>query len=171
MRGRCEDLKIKDMGVEMVKLLSIKKETEIKGIQEIGDIVGVFRSDHEFSPNEKIVFEIVEIPNIDMIQAKKIFAGPKIKNVFRMPAANKWSDQLPQQKQVWKDTDGKWYFLAAKPKFMSNISKLSTADKNLLKSATKSKQEKEASFGKVSNRVKDDVLNMVHASDIPIELE
>jgi len=45
----------------MAKLLLIKKETERPGINEIGDIVGIFDDKHVFSSAEESGFDIVSL--------------------------------------------------------------------------------------------------------------
>ena len=51
------------------QLLVISQATQRPGVAEIGDIIGVFESDHEFSPSEKSGFIIIKIDGISEEQA------------------------------------------------------------------------------------------------------
>ena len=46
----------------MAQLLLITAEVYRKNVSEIGDIVGVFNDDHQFSTTEKEKFEILKVP-------------------------------------------------------------------------------------------------------------
>lgn len=69
----------------MAKLLCIKEATLRTGVNELGDIVGVFADNHEFSQAEKSGFDIVKITSDDVKKTqedlqKLIPANPDLKN-------------------------------------------------------------------------------------------
>ncbi len=56
----------------MARLLCINAKTWKPEINNIGDVVGEFPDSHQFSDNEKLLFDIIDIPDIKVGEIRKI---------------------------------------------------------------------------------------------------
>lgn len=150
----------------MAQLLLIKDANT--PFKMVGDIVGVFSDNHEFSDHEKEVFTIINVRGVTTEDMKTIMPWPKIKNVIRLAEGNKWvdTDQL-EEKEVWQDpSDRKWRF--AEPgtyKTILNVSTLTAPDLANLNSDS-SLLEKKAILEKLRQRIGDNPLNTVECTDL-----
>jgi hypothetical protein len=70
-----ETTKPEEKAISGAQLLLINDKTRHKGKNNIGDVVAVFDSDHEFSPAEKAGFTILRIPGATKEQVEKSLAG------------------------------------------------------------------------------------------------
>lgn len=61
--------------IDEIQLLLINEKTSRPGINNIGDILGVFDGDHQFSPAEEAGFDIVRIKGISKEQAESALQG------------------------------------------------------------------------------------------------
>ena len=124
----------------MAQILLITKETELAGVDEIGDLVGVYGDSHGFSEREKKAFQIVHVEGDRAEIEKKIQSlRPEISFVYKRKSDGKWTTDSPgkgdlgEQRQSWKNpADGKWYFLNKPAKHIANFKDLNASDFNSL---------------------------------------
>ena len=133
----------------MAKLLVINADSAARkpqGIQEIGDVVGVFPDTHEFSPTEQERFDIFYVwGEVDEVRKS-------LPKVVKRDALD--------EKQEWENPeDKKWYKLKKPKKFEINISSLSQQDRTALASSLTSKKDREAAYSHMTNKIKEDPLN------------
>ena len=133
----------------MAKLLVINADSAARkpqGVQEIGDIVGEFHDDHQFSPTEQVRFDILSVwGTVDEVRKSL----PRVETRER------------DDGHEWKNPDdGKWYKLKKRKKFEVNVSSLSVQDKAALASSLTSKEDREAAYSHMTNKIKEDPINI-----------
>lgn len=84
--------------------------------REIGDVVGIFDDSHTFSEKEKIIFDIVSVPETKVV----IQAMMKKVNAAFKSTTTDWTFDEPEIKQLWENSDGDWMELEEKPRFELN---------------------------------------------------
>ena len=97
-----------------MRLALINENTYKEGLNEIGDVVGVFADTHTFTAKELVAFDIVDVTDSEAeIQA----AIPEVKAVFKAKTTE-WTDERPEEKRVWTDpVDGLDKELVKEPKY------------------------------------------------------
>jgi hypothetical protein len=122
----------------MAKLLLINLATYRPGVNNIGDVVGIFKDGHAFSPAEIAGFDIGDMPALTEteIHDELIKITPSQNTAYRLPEAKKWVFDRPEEKRVWQDQNGVWNELATTPKYpyclplkATEIDSAKTADK------------------------------------------
>jgi len=139
----------------MAKLLLINADSvarKPKGVQEVGDIVGVFPDTHEFSPTEQVRFEI-------------FYVYGSVEEVRKSLPRVERRDGIDGEVEEWRNTtDNKWYEIKKKKKFEVNVSSLDLEDRQALASSLTSKEDREAAFAKMINKIKEDPSNTSEAN-------
>lgn len=114
----------------MAQLLEIK--TANTALKTVGDIVGVFEDKHKFSEYELQAFNVRQIIGTREEVVTKL-------NVIRVPIETAykaettlWSRTRPEDKEIWQNTDEKWYFLEVEPKYIFSTSNLLPEEKTIL---------------------------------------
>ena len=97
----------------MTQLLLISEKTYREGLNEIGDIVGVFDDSHVFSEKEHEYFTIQKVKDTkEDINSKY----PKIKRLTRAKTTD-WTDEQPEEKTVWQKDTEPFKDLVVNPKY------------------------------------------------------
>jgi len=151
----------------MAQLLLIK--TANTTAKKIGDIVGVYRPEHKFSSHELEIFDVLNIEGYEALELKKALSYPEIKTVYRMPVADEWSFDMPEEKEVWRPVDSdKWKYYESSTKYKLNISVLTVREKEDLgkDSAEVSKPVKQTILDKIEERISDDETNLVECTEL-----
>ena len=114
----------------MAQLLLIKTADTI--VKTVGDIVGVFLDTHKFSDHEKEVFDItyIEGKREDVVAKLDALRVP-VERAYKAKTTE-WSRERSEEKEVWKDVDGKWYFMEIRPKYKYSTALLTTEEKTTL---------------------------------------
>lgn len=154
----------------MAQIVSIDTGTLRAGINEIGDIVAVHEDDVVLKGSGYANLKVTQIKGVTLVELNiainlKI---PKQEMAFRMPVADTWSFIQPEEKTVWKDTNGKWQFLEKQPKYALTIKDLTAQDVTDLKSEVRTKTEKLMILDKVREKISLDPINLVPATDLNI---
>lgn len=61
--------------IESIRLLLISEKTYRPGVANIGDIVGIFEGEHEFSPAEYASFDILTIQGVSKLEAENYLSS------------------------------------------------------------------------------------------------
>ena len=123
-----------DGSLAMAKIILIAQGTVRPGICEIGDIVSIHDDDVELGSAYN-TFTVLSFPGLAEKQTLESFTKlkPEQSKAYKTKAeSDKWSLEIPQEKQVWKNKDGLWMFLEMKPKYDFSLSSLSTGAKTEL---------------------------------------
>ena len=155
----------------MAKIVCIAEGTVREGICEVGDVVSIHDDNVELTGSGYTNFTIIEMPGLTATQVRESFnkIQPEEAEAYRSEAAaDEWTLDRPEEKQVWKDpADTKWKFLEAPPKYkltmayVTEAAKLSLADDNVSVAArllTIESQTKE--------KISLDTKNLVEAVDL-----
>ena len=148
----------------MAQLLLIK--TANTALKIVGDIVGVYEDAHKFSAYEKEAF------NITYIEGSREDVITKL-NALRVPVERAykarttlWERTRPEEKEVWKDADDKWYFMEVNPKYRFSMALLSESEKTTLATVSAG-LDRDAAFEKlIVNPGVWDAKNTVEAKDL-----
>lgn len=97
----------------MAKIALITEKQYRPGINEVGDIVGVFNDDHSFTAKELADFNIVQV---ELDKATVELIPPQVKTVFKS-ATTEWTDIEPDTKRTWRDSSGNWNEIVKDPKY------------------------------------------------------
>ncbi|MCK5600975.1 hypothetical protein KAR91_03840 [Candidatus Pacearchaeota archaeon] len=148
----------------MAQLLLIK--TANTALKTVGDIVGVYEDTHKFSEYELQAFTVVQVKGDreEVIQKLNAISVP-VEGAFKAESTV-WSRTRPEEKEVWKDVDDKWYFLEARLKYPFSMSNLLPEDKTLLET-TDTGLARDVVFKKmIVNPGEWDTKNTVEATDL-----
>ena len=97
----------------MTQVALIAAKTYNEDVNNIGDIVGRYPDDWVFTAKEKDLFDIIKISDsIDSIDAKI----PDIKRLTKA-ATTEWTDEEPEQKEVWQGEDKQYRDIVVNPKY------------------------------------------------------
>jgi len=120
----------------MAQALLIK--TANTTLKTVGDIIpgGIFEDTHKFTENELLEYSVAKIAGTRKEVIEKLWAiRAKIETAYKACDAL-WSRTPPEEKEVWLDTDEKWYFLEIAPKYKYSMALLSIEEKTILETAT-----------------------------------
>lgn len=153
----------------MAQIVSIDTGTK-RNNNEIGDIVAVHEDDVDLGGGGYSTFKIIQVKGITLSELSiainlKI---PKQQPVYRMPVADTWSPTPPEEKTVWKDTNGKWQFLEKQPKYALTIKDMTAQDITDLDSGVKTRTEKLIILDKVQEKISLDSVNLIEATDLNV---
>jgi len=140
-----------------------KTEAEDHAIQPVGDIAGVFEDGYRFSPTEQDIFEIIQISDCVKKQLINALPTPECSEIYKSKTTE-WTLERAEEKEAWKNTDGRWCFLEKSPKFLLSIANLTEKEKQDL--VEKPFIEKESIIAKFKNRIKDYPENFVEVTDL-----
>ena len=153
----------------MPQILCIK--TTNTPYKAVGDIVGVYEDTHKFSAREMENYTIHQIKGFTTaLELKKAMPYAPIKRAYRTPVANVWSFDMPEEAEFWQDVDKKWYKYNEKVKFKLNIDTLTQQDLENLEGGLLSSTETATILGKMHNRIKDKVENLVEEPQLGVEI-
>lgn len=128
----------------VINLASSKQKP--KGVQNIGDLVGVFPDSHQFSPTEQSVFDVVTVHGtVEAVRQRLPITAIKVDPVT--------------EKDIWQD-GASWKELKKAPKFEWNISDLTEADKAILANPLSSSASKDAVYVKAINNIRSEDDNL-----------
>ena len=148
----------------MPQLLLIKEANTDQ--KKVGDIVGVFNDAHKFTPYEQMIYYIEYVAGFSSaLDLKRSLPIPERKTIYRMSHTD-WSFDPPEESEVWKDTDGKWYCYDRPQKFKLNYYALSSDDRRALALEEISKEERIELLAKCENRIKSHPENLIEKSDL-----
>lgn len=97
----------------MSKLVLINAKTYQTGVNNINDIVGVYPDTWSFTDTEKDLFDIVDV--VDQKETIELIK-PMTKRITKAKTLD-WTDAEPEEKQVWKGSDGKYRDIIKTPKY------------------------------------------------------
>ena len=125
----------------MAQIAIISTETAKDGLQYIGDVVGVFPDDHQFSATELAKFNFLTVGgSVADVQARLSQLQPRIEMAYQWTSDEKhhWNEpdgEPMDQIQVFRlEGDSRWYRLDNGFKFPINIDTLSVEEKQLIES-------------------------------------
>lgn len=130
----------------MAKLLLINSATEKAGLQEIGDIVGVYEDSHQFSQTTLEKFDIFPIKgSVADVRAKLDAITPTIKDVYKYKSDGAYHEALLTKEQIDAGDaiveapilyqpvgSTKWYRLEKQFKFKATVKDLTNLEKSQL---------------------------------------
>lgn len=152
----------------MAQIVCIKLATA--GLNYVGDIVSIHDDDVKLSGPGYTLADIVIVKGAtaEELRTKLKALIPKQKRIFRTSAAaNTWSDVRPEEKAAWQDKGGYWNFLEKPPKYMVNISSLTTDDRSALADAKTLVTDKESILlGKARDNISYDSSNLVKITEL-----
>lgn len=127
----------------MVQLLCISAKTFKEGVNQIGDIVGIFEDSHTFSPTEYAVFDIGLVPNITRDEFISNLKSPELQDI-------KTEDGVLVK--MWRNAPSEsWKELVKIPKYMWTTAGLTEEHKEIFQSAAISKEVKLEMLGQLGN--------------------
>jgi len=151
----------------MSKIVTIDILTK-RDNNNIGDIVEIHEDDVDLSGPGYAGFKIIETAlSKNEIEQKLNNLLPQKAMAFRSAApTNEWSVLIPEEKRVWKNTDGKWYFEEDPPKYNINLL-LDQTDINILQNTTLSIPERLVIFdNKAKKNIAENPNNLIEAVDL-----
>ena len=122
----------------MAQLLCIGTVRHQKGVQEAGDIIGVFDDKHVFSGTEQDIFDIYQFKGYT---AEELKAELEQRSVEFDLEKNTWMDGKTEKK------------LVSLPKFRHSIKDWTVADKTTVSSTLSDASSKESVLDKVVDRI------------------
>jgi len=126
----------------MAQLLLISAETFKDGVNQIGDIVGIFDDSHVFTPTEHIMFVIGYVPNITRDELISSLKFPELQEVKTEDTSIK----------MWRNSPNEpWKKLEKEPKYMWTTAGLTEEQKTAFQSSAISKEVKLAMIGQLGN--------------------
>jgi len=148
----------------MAQALLIKTANTL--MKTIGDIVGIFEDTHKFSVQELLTFDVAKIEGDREDVVKKLNAiRIEIETAYRASTTS-WSRTPPEEKEVWKDTDDKWYFLEVELKYQYSMALLTIAEKTTLENNATGLARDAAFKNMIVNPGVWDAKNQVEATDL-----
>ena len=148
------------------KLLVIK-DTGSNLSAGVGDVLGIFVSTHSFGIGDLNGNEVVEIEGYTPAQLKEKVGKIERNKAIKLPEGDKWYINTDaEERKVWKDTDGKWYFLDEMPYRVFSVKDLTKQDIEDLAAKTSQTLKKDAILMKIIHKVKDDQRNLVECTDL-----
>jgi len=120
----------------MAQALKIKTANTV--MKTVGDIVGIYEDTFKFDPHElrEKGFDVGKIEGTREEVVEKLNAIHILLSTAYKAATTEWTQTRPERKTVWFDTDGKWYFFDAPPKYKWSMALLEEAEKTTLETAT-----------------------------------
>ena len=95
----------------MAKAALINEATYRDGVNQVGDIVGIFDDTHQFSATELAMFDIVSVPNLTRAELVGALKSPDIRQaidtggveitVWRNSEAEPWRELVTPMKYTW----------------------------------------------------------------------
>lgn len=138
--------------------------------KKVGDIIGVFEGSHEFSADERAYFYIARIAGFETaLELKKVLRETRyeIKTAYRVPYANTWVFDQPEEKEFWRDLpDGKWCEYNHSTKYKLNYYALTEQDRKALSEPRLSLSERIDLLKKCENRIKSYPENLIENENI-----
>jgi hypothetical protein len=114
----------------MAKLLCINAITFREGLNNIGDILGVFEDNHPFTPRELVAFDIIEVKGMTREEVQAKLPIVETKEGFTDKATGDFIEGIekPADKEItdlnrttlWND-NGEWKVMAKKPKYQHTL--------------------------------------------------
>lgn len=148
----------------MAQALLIK--TANTALKTVGDIVGIFEDTHKFSEYELLAFNVAKIEGKrEDVVAKLNAISIPFDRVYKADTTV-WSRTRSEQKTVWKDTNEKWYFLEAQPKYQWSMALLTEQEKTNLANDTTGIARDAAFKNMVVNPGFWDAKNQIEAMDL-----
>ena len=153
----------------MAQIVCVDTGTYKAGINNIGDIVE-YQEDGTIDPNSSGYksMKVIKVKGMTRVEVESAIRKNKHETnvAYRTPkAANVWSLGEPERKEVWKDIDGKWYFIEKLPKYVENINNISQLELNTLDS-NGTKLSKELILNSVTQNLTVDLINKTEAIDL-----
>ena len=151
----------------MAQMVLITDESVRPGM-EVGDIVSIPDDDVELSGAGYQTFKIVKVEDYTAKKLREYIEAkiPKKDMAFYLSVGSKWVFERPQEKQVWQDSNGLWYFLEKEPKFQLTAKDLTADDENVLASKLTVESEKQSSLDKILAKVPLQPENLTEAKDL-----
>ena len=156
----------------MAKIVCIAAGTVRSGINETGDIVSIHDDDVELTGGGYDSFTIHTIPGVTAIQVRERLASiqPEQAVAFEI-SPGEWSftksTEDDEEKRVWKDAAGKWYFLEDAPKYSVTMTDLTGEAKTSLEDDKISAVTRLSTIESgAKEKISLDEKNMVEATDL-----
>lgn len=126
----------------MPQIATINEKTNRTGIQETGDIVGVFEDKHVFSDTEKTNYDIHQVSGYSVKELQLALYQRRV-----------------EIKQMWKDTDGTWKELKESPKFKQSLKNFTSTDLSSLENPASTLAERNTILDNLCDRTKELTIN------------
>lgn len=153
----------------MAKIVLIAQGTVRPGVCAIGDIVSIHDDDVALGSAYN-TFTVLSFPGLTGKQIQESFTKfqPEQSRAYKTKAeTDRWSLEIPEDKQVWKNKDGLWMFLETPPKYSFTLSSLSATAKTELED---DKVDTSVRLSTLESQVKEkislDAKNLVEALDL-----
>lgn len=144
-------------------------------INETYDIVACHEDDVDLSGSGYDPYRVVKITGISLVQFNEIVDAkiPELRTAYKpISKPSKWTfikpdeGNIEQEKEVWLNTDGKWYFLEDRPKYSINIP-FSVANMEDLENITIPANTKLQAINSISReKIHLKAVNMTEAKDL-----
>lgn len=143
-----------------------KTEAEDHAIQAIGDIIGTFEDNHQFSSTELDIFGIIHVQDFTKEELENELPYPTIEKICKLSSTD-WTLETPEQKEAWhRKAKTTWYFLEKEPKFKLSIKTLNGLALESLASPSVEKIMKKAILSTICDRIADTPINLVEVTDL-----
>ena len=137
---------------------------------QIGDIVAIHDDDVKLEGAGYEGFDILHIENLKAEDILSIIrqSAPEQAKAFKLPMANTWTFEQPEEQQVWKNSkDGLWYKLVEHPKYQTNLNGVTELDKTTLSDSLVASETKIAILNsKINNNVSKNAFNLTLVNDL-----
>lgn len=119
----------------MAQALIIKNANTV--MKTVGDMLSrIYEDDYKFTEGALLEYNVLKIAGTAQ-EVREKFNAIKVKIGTAYKASTTlWSITPPEEKEVWFDTDEKWYWLELAPKYKRSVSLLSAGELTVLETAT-----------------------------------
>lgn len=151
----------------MAQIVLATEKSVRQGI-EAGDIISIHDDDVKLSGAGYENFKVVRVEGYTAEQVKAAIEAkmPKRGTAFYLSVGAKWTLESPQEKQVWQDSKGVWYFIEKDPKFQLTAKGWTADDETVLSSELTELTQKTSILDKIEPKIHLASENFVEAKDL-----
>jgi len=150
----------------MAQIVCIDTGTLNTKVNAIDDIVEIQDDDVALTGLGYEGYKIIKVEDKtrDEVRAILNLKWPEQKRAIKVPSADKWC--FIEEKEVWKNADGKWCDLIASPKYAFSMKDVTEADRTSLADTEVAVSTKNTILDKVVEKIHLDVKNNVEVADL-----
>ena len=147
----------------MAKIVCVKTKVPTA---DIGDVVEVQEDWVELTGPGYEGYTIIHVEGKTKAELNTLFNAkiPEQRTAQKIPVAGEWT--FLEEKQVWKNADGKWCNLVERPKYQITLEDLTEADKFNLASEVVEEVTKDAILDKVKEKICLNAKNLTEVEDL-----
>ena len=137
----------------MPKMLIVTSQTADPPLKNIGDAIGPFPDDHQFSARELEIFDVLTIEGPTLEQLNNyIENNTYLLNVHRLTGQTNWRAGEIESMRIWRENNSAdWKEVVTSPKYLLSTSAFTTQDKADLADPQVSNQDKMAILAKMTD--------------------